>query len=99
MIQTKEMQKKSVFNMNTEKMLIKRNYKKFECLSSASINNSLTIYDQNQEPNPTGNISMTLNSKKWLMTLTLHILFNNKKSLNGTHVKNGIRNKKLEVNS
>ena len=42
--------------------------------SVASVCNRPTIYIQNQETNPTGNISLTLNSKRWLMVLVLFVL-------------------------
>ena len=35
--------------------LIKRDYTELECRSSASVNNSHAIYNQNQEPKPIGN--------------------------------------------
>ena len=40
-----------------------------------------TIERQNQEPNPTGNISLTLDSKRQLVVFALHVLLSNKKSL------------------
>ena len=70
-----------------------------ECLSLASVNNSHTmLYDQNQEPNPIGNISLTLDSKRPLVVLALRVLLSNKKCLDdGVRGKNGIRNKKLKA--
>ena len=40
-----------------------------------------TIERQNQEPNPTGNISLTLDSKRQLVVFALHVLLSNNKSL------------------
>ena len=34
----------------------------------------MEFYNQNQEPNPTGNISLMLDSKWQLMVLVLHVL-------------------------
>ena len=53
------------------------------------------IYNQNQGPNPTGNISLTLDSKRQLVVLALLVLLSNKKSLEMAHVAKmelGIRN-------
>ena len=44
------------------------------------------IYTGNQEPNPTGNVSLTLNSKRWLVVLALCILLSSKKSLEMDHM-------------
>ena len=60
---------------------IKCGYTEFECPFLASLNNRPTIYNQNQGPNPTGNISLELNSKRWLMVLVLCVLLSNKKSI------------------
>ena len=46
-----------------------------------------SIYKQNQEPNPTGNISLMLDSKRQLVVLTLRILLIKKKSLEMVHVR------------
>ena len=35
----------------------------------------IPIWNQNQEPNPTGNISLMLDSKRWLVVLALLVLF------------------------
>ena len=43
----------------------------------------ISIYNQNQEPNKTGNISLTVDSKRQLVVLALHMLFSNKKRLVG----------------
>ena len=66
-------------------------------MSSASVNNTHRIYNQNQELNPTGNISLTLDSKRHFVVLMLCVLLITKKPRNGTYAKNGIRNKKLKV--
>ena len=53
-----------------------------------------TIYKQNQEPNPTGNVSLTLDSKRRLVVLALRVLLTNK-SLDLANVQRmelGIRN-------
>ena len=47
----------------------------------ASVNNWPTIYNQNQEPNPTENITLLHDSKRLLMVLALHVLLSNKKRL------------------
>ena len=60
---------------------IKGGYTEFECLSSASLNNRTTIYNQSQGPNPTGNILHMLDSKRRLVVLMLCILLSNKKSV------------------
>ena len=55
----------------------------------------ISIYNQNQEPNQTGNILLTIDSKRQLVVLTLHMLFSNKKRLEMAHVPKielGIRN-------
>ena len=55
----------------------------------------IPIYNQNQEPNPTGNILLLLDSKRRLMVLMLHVLLNNNKSLEIAYMPNmelGIRN-------
>ena len=46
----------------------------------------IPIYNQNQETNPTGNISLTLHSKRQPVVLALRILVSNKKSLEMVHV-------------
>ena len=46
----------------------------------------IPIYNQNQEPNPTRNISLILDSKRQLVVLVLCILISNKKSLEMAHV-------------
>ena len=46
----------------------------------------ISIYNQNQEPNQTGNISVTIDSKRQLVVLALHMLFSNKKRLEMAHV-------------
>ena len=79
-------------------ILIKWDYMELECTSLASVNNSQTIYNQNQEPNLIGNILLTLDSKRPFLVLTLCILLSyNKRLDDGVSVKNRIRNKKLEV--
>ena len=65
---------------------IKLDYTEFECLSSASVNNRPIIYNQNKEPNPTGNILLTLNSKRWLVVLVLRTLLSNMKCLEMVHM-------------
>ena len=46
----------------------------------------ISIWSQNQEPNPTGNISLTLDFKRRLVVLALLVLLSNKKSLEMAHV-------------
>ena len=50
-------------------------------------NNRPTIYNQNHGPNLTGNISLTLDSKRWLVVLALRVLLSNKKSLEMAHIR------------
>ena len=60
-----------------------------------SLKNRTTIYNQNQRPNLTGNISLTLDSKRRLVVLALRILLSNKKSLEIAYMSKmelGIRN-------
>ena len=71
---------------------IKRGYTEFECPSLALLNNG-TIYNQSQGPNQTGNISLTLDSKRRLVVLAFRVLL----TRNGAHAKNGIRNKILKL--
>ena len=62
---------------------------------SASHNNRTTIYNQSQGPNLTGNISLTLDSKRWLVVLALSVLLSNKKSHEVAHMPKmelGMRN-------
>ena len=42
--------------------------------------------NQNQEPKPTGNVLLTLDSKRQLVVLALRVLISNKKSLKMAHV-------------
>ena len=73
---------------------IKWCYTEFKCLSLAYVSNRLLIY-KIQGPNPTGNISLMLNSKRMLNVLMLCILLSNKKSLKMVHMQKmelGIRN-------
>ena len=55
-------------------------FNQMECMSSVSINNTHRIYNQNQEHNPTGNISLTLDSKRQLMVLVLCVLLIRRKA-------------------
>ena len=66
--------------------LIEEGYMELECPSLASINNRSTIYNQNQETNPTINISLMLDSKRQLVVLAFHVLLSNKKSLEMAYV-------------
>ena len=55
----------------------------------------IPIYNKNQEPNQTGNISLTLDSKRRLVVLVLWVLLSNKNSLETAQVPKmeiGIRN-------
>ena len=54
-------------------------FNQMECMSSASVNNTHRIYNQNQ-PNQTGNISLTLDSKRQLMVLMLCVLLITRKA-------------------
>ena len=58
---------------------IKQDYMKFKCLSLASINNTSTIIIQPKSgTQPTGNILLMLDFKRWLVVLTLCVLLSNK---------------------
>ena len=59
---------------------IKWDYMQLECMSSASVNNTHRIYNQNQEPNPTGNILLTLDSKRQFVVLVLCVLLITRKA-------------------
>ena len=59
------------------------------------INNIPTIYNQSHGANPTRNISLTLDSKRWLVVFALRVLLSNKNSLemvNMPKMEVGIRN-------
>ena len=49
-------------------------------MSSASVNNTHRIYNQNKEPNPTRNISLTLDSKRQFVVLVLCVLLITRKA-------------------
>ena len=53
---------------------IAQSYYSLSCIISDWMCSPIPIYNQNQEPNPTGNISLTLNSKRQLMVLALRVL-------------------------
>ena len=55
-------------------------------MSILSFPTRTTIYSQSQGPNLTGSISLTLDSKRWLMVLVLRVLLSNKKSLEMAHM-------------
>ena len=72
---------------------MKRGYTDLESLSLVSVHARPIVYNKNQEPNPTGNVSLTLKSERWHVVLVLCVLLSIKKNLikirNGAHAKNG----------
>ena len=91
---------KILFNHRQNKMLVQGCHYKICTLNIFHLvwkpRADITIYDQDQEPNPIRNISLTLNSKRLLMVLVFCILLSNKKSQikirNDVRVKNEISN-------
>ena len=69
---------------------------RLECLSSVTVYHRPIIYNQNEEPNPTGNVLLKLNSKIRLVVLALCVLLSSKKSLEMEYM--GRMEKNMELN-